>query len=394
MKAIPFNNESENDREFSRVLGERVDAYFRKHRKRRFANGAMWAKAAFYFSAYWACWAIIVFGKVGVGAGLLLAIGMGFIGTCNALNISHDASHFTFAKEKWKSSVLFWLSMNQLGLYAHFWDLGHNKSHHYRTNISFEDVAVDGSGILRFHEQTPWKPFHRFQYLYAVPLYSTYTLLWSILRDWRVLKEGILSDAVPIRLSRVRILELVFVKVAYFTYILAIPMIYSPFTWKQVLLGFLAMHVVLSLYVAFTLFSSHLCDEVKFFDVTDTGGLDHSFVRHQFLTTCDFYPESRIASFFLGGFNSHVIHHLFPKVSSIHYPALAPILEKTAAEFKMPYLKSTLPGLSVSHIRFLKRLGKEPVSEARAKTNGNTTPGLVRSSPPKTEKRRRSARAK
>jgi linoleoyl-CoA desaturase len=366
MKAVRFNNDL--DREFFATLTARVDGYFRATGKRRFANGAMWAKAGFFFFAYWVCWSTIVFGGVSATVALGLALLMGFFGTCNALNISHDASHFTFAKEKWKSSALFWLSLNQLGLYAHFWDLGHNKSHHYRTNIAHEDVAVDGGGALRFHTSAEWRPMHRFQHLYAFPLYSVYTMLWAIVRDWRVLFKGVISEAVPVRLSPLRIAELAFVKLAYFSYVLVIPMLYSPFTWRQVLVGFVAMHVVLSLYVAFTLFSSHLCEEVGFFDVSEESKIEHSFVRHQFLTTCDFYPDSRIANFFLGGFNSHVIHHLFPKISSVHYPALASILGTTAAEYKMPYVKSTLPRLFVSHLRFLKRMGEAPrarVSKSR-----------------------------
>lgn len=366
MKSVRFNNDL--DRDFFTDLNGRVDAYFKATGKRRFANPAMWAKAAFFFSAYWACWATVVFGGVSPGVGLLLAIGMGFSGTCNALNISHDASHFTFAKAKWKSSVLFWVSMNQLGLYAHFWDLGHNKSHHYKTNVSHEDVGIDAGGALRFHAQVAWKPIHRFQHWYAFPLYSIYTLLWAVVRDWRVLKEGVLNEAVEIRLSPLRVLELALVKLVYFGYALVIPMVYSPFTWKEVLLGFVVMHAVLSLYVAFTLFSSHINEKVSFFDVSENPKLEHSFIRHQFLTTCDFYPASRVANFFLGGFNSHVIHHLFPKISSIHYPALATILESTSAEYGMPYLKSTLPGLFVSHLRYLKKMGEKPRAKRATKT--------------------------
>lgn len=384
VKSVRFNNDL--DREFFSVLNARVDAYFRKTGKKRFANGAMWAKAAFFFAAYWAAWATIVFGGVSPRTGLFLALGMGFFGTCNALNISHDASHFTFAKAKWVNRALFWVSMNQLGLYAHFWDLGHNKSHHYKTNVAHEDVGVDAGGVLRIHAGTEWRPMHRFQHWYAFPLYTVYTLLWAVIRDWRVLKEGVLNDAVEIRLSRVRVAELAFVKVAYFGYALAIPMLVSPFTWKEVLVGFLAMHLVLSLYVAFTLFSSHINDFVSFYDVKVDPKLEHSFVRHQFLTTADFYPGSRIANTLLGGFNSHVIHHLLPKVSSIHYPALAPILTETAKEFGMPYVVSTLPGLFVAHLRHLRNMGVDPKTIKRARPRP-VRPGLRIAKPLASRKR-------
>ncbi len=163
---------------------------------------------------------------------------------------------------------------------------------------------------------------------------------------------------------------------------LAIPMIYSPYSLGQVLIGFVAMHAVLSLYVAFTLFSSHMNAEIRTYDGTVTE-LPHSFVKHQFLTTCDFYADSRLANFFLGGFNAHVVHHLLPKVSSIHYPELAPILAATAKEHGMPYLQSTLPRLFVSHLKFLAQMGQKPrvtakdLSERRKKTPTRNRAGVL-----------------
>ncbi|MGL4421867.1 MAG: fatty acid desaturase, partial [Gemmataceae bacterium] len=64
--------------------------------------------------------------------------------------------------------------------------------------------------------------------------------------------------------------------------------------------------------------------------------------------------------FFVGGVNAHAAHHLFPHVSHAHYRPIAAIIEATAAEHGVPYRKTTLPGIIVSHFRFLHRMGQAP----------------------------------
>lgn len=42
--------------------------------------------------------------------------------------------------------------------------------------------------------------------------------------------------------------------------------------------------------------------------------------------------------FFFGGINYQIEHHLFPTVTHVHYPAIAPIVRETAAEFGLRYI--------------------------------------------------------
>lgn len=53
------------------------------------------------------------------------------------------------------------------------------------------------------------------------------------------------------------------------------------------------------------------------------------------------------------------VHHLFPGVSHAHYPALAPIIEQTAAEYGIGYKKSGNIWQALgAHFRYLKQLGQ------------------------------------
>ena len=42
--------------------------------------------------------------------------------------------------------------------------------------------------------------------------------------------------------------------------------------------------------------------------------------------------------FFFGGINYQIEHHLFPTISHVHYPAIAPIVRETATEFGLRYV--------------------------------------------------------
>ena len=58
--------------------------------------------------------------------------------------------------------------------------------------------------------------------------------------------------------------------------------------------------------------------------------------------------------FFMGCFNYHVIHHLFPNVSHIYYPEINKILERYVAEYRLPYRKVPLLVSLKNHFRLLK----------------------------------------
>ena len=55
-----------------------------------------------------------------------------------------------------------------------------------------------------------------------------------------------------------------------------------------------------------------------------------------------------------GGLNYQTVHHLFPAVCHVHYPALAPIVVKTAAEFGIHY--NVFPSVWVALAAHFKQL--------------------------------------
>jgi linoleoyl-CoA desaturase len=71
-----------------------------------------------------------------------------------------------------------------------------------------------------------------------------------------------------------------------------------------------------------------------------------------------FRAGNRLLSWYVGGLNYQIEHHLFPRVCHVHYRQLSPIVERLAAKHGVPYHSClTLWEAIRSHYRILKRFG-------------------------------------
>jgi linoleoyl-CoA desaturase len=80
---------------------------------------------------------------------------------------------------------------------------------------------------------------------------------------------------------------------------------------------------------------------------------------HEVETTVDFCPDNVVLTWLLGGLNFQIEHHLFPRVPHTHYPRIAEIVRRKAAEHGVRY--TAQPSLRVairSHHRHLRTLGR------------------------------------
>jgi linoleoyl-CoA desaturase len=128
--------------------------------------------------------------------------------------------------------------------------------------------------------------------------------------------------------------------------------------WWQVMIGGLLMSFVASTVFVLLLIGTHFSNETEFPEVDAAGCIPHDWAEHALVTSLDWSPTSRLANFIAGGANAHAAHHLFPTVCHVHYISITRIIKETAAEFGIRYNETTLPRMVVSHLRFLKRLGR------------------------------------
>jgi linoleoyl-CoA desaturase len=133
-------------------------------------------------------------------------------------------------------------------------------------------------------------------------------------------------------------------------------MLFHP-AWT-VLLFYVAASFVQGVVLAVVFQLAHCVEEAAFpLPRQDTGRMASAWAVHQVETTVDFARASRLLSWFIGGLNFQIEHHLFPQICHVHYPALAPLVEQTCREFGLRYVAyETFMAGAVSHFRWLRRL--------------------------------------
>ena len=103
-------------------------------------------------------------------------------------------------------------------------------------------------------------------------------------------------------------------------------------------------------------------EECEFTMPDDEGMMNDQWAIHQLKTTTDFAPDNKLLSWFVGGLNFQVVHHLYPKISHVHYPKLAPIVKRTAEEFGLEYqCIPTFTQAVMGHAQMLRALGREDI---------------------------------
>ncbi|HMG92410.1 MAG TPA: fatty acid desaturase, partial [Chryseolinea sp.] len=154
---------------------------------------------------------------------------------------------------------------------------------------------------------------------------------------------------------------LVLSKVVYLTYILIIPVIVLPFAWYWIFAGFFLMHFISGFILAIIFQPAHVIDGTEYPDPDPNGRLENNWAIHQLRTTTNFAQRSRIFSWYVGGLNLQVEHHLFPNICHVHYKKISGIVKSTAEEFNVPYKSyNTFGQALVGHTKLLRRLGKRP----------------------------------
>jgi linoleoyl-CoA desaturase len=356
---IPIRYDAEPNAGFQRDLKTRVKAYLAEQPAGPKANAYMWFKVAFFIVAYWGLWASLALFHHSLPVTLALIVLFSMSCVSLAYNVSHDAVHNALSKRRWVNEAFFQLTFNPLGPNGYLWRLRHKVMHHTCVNIPGYDFNIEASDILRFAPTQEWKPIHRFQHLYAPIAYMVFTIHWVFVKDVKMLGLTRIGNVSDIQHPWWRIAEVVAWKVVYVGYMLVLPVVVTWHVWWHVLLAFLFFQAIVSFQFVITFVGSHLNQGMVFVEPDETS-VPHSFYEHQLRTSLDFHPTNPFVSFFFGGFNAHVAHHMFPHVCSVHYPAITKIIRRTAEEHGLPYQELDIVRLYVRHFRYLADMGVSP----------------------------------
>lgn len=359
---IRFSNKDQHKAMFFAELRKRVDNYFKEKNISKHYNATMVVKTVVLLSAYILPFIALLIFQPSFGISLILWSVIGFALAGIGMSVMHDANHGAYSSS---SKVNYWLghSLNLLGGSVFNWKLQHNILHHTYTNVAGVDDDIDDKLIMRFSPHTEVKWYHKFQVVYAFLFYGILTLYWALLKDFiqfnRYTKDGVNKNTKAQNISV--LFKMILSKVFYFAVFMVLPLAILKMPVGQYIIGYLLMQFIAGLVLTVIFQLAHTVEETTHPLPDENFTIENNWAIHQLNTTVNFSRKSKWISWYVGGLNFQVEHHLFPTICHVHYPEVAHIVKATAEEYGVPYLENeTFTKALSSHINTLVRFGKLP----------------------------------
>ncbi|MFN5182734.1 MAG: fatty acid desaturase family protein [Bacteroidota bacterium] len=354
-KNVSFAGLSNN---FPAVLKQRVDEYFKSNNLRQTGNARLYAKTIILlivcFSSYW----VAVFVDLPFIYKCLIGVVFGLTNAGIGFCVMHDGAHGSYSQKPWLNNLMGY-TLNLFGGSVYFWKIKHNVIHHNVTNIEGHDDDINLRPLMRTCEHQPYHKFHKLQHVYGIFLYSLTTIWWILFRDFLKYFSGKIASKKIGKMPLSEHLIFWFTKLYYFTTFLVLPILLMGPT--KAILFFLVWNFSMGFALAIVFQLAHVVEDTDFpLPADGSNKINHDWFYHQFATTANFATQHPIITWYTGGLNYQVEHHLFPRISHIHYPSIHPIVKKTCAEFNVPYNEfPSMWSAIISHFSVLKKLGKE-----------------------------------
>lgn len=341
---------------FYNALNKRVNRFFEENDLPKTGDWRMFLKTGIIISLLFFFYIFLVFFSNSLPTALFSGFALAQSFALFTMNVMHDGGHKSYSKNK-LIGKLAGLSPDFGGLSKMLWVQRHNLLHHYYTNINEldNDIQIVGN-VLRLSPEQKWRNYHRFQHLYAFPLYGLLTLSWVLFSDFQKIITGKIGNYKTHKPTCFEISFLLFAKFFYIGYMLAIPSIFHPFL--HVIIGFLGVHLVFGFTISIIFQLAHTVQSNTFPRLDITGIMEKEWAIHQVETTSNFAPTNKLAAWYFGGLNFQIEHHLFPNICHIHYPAISKIVRETCKEFNILYVSyQTVFSAIAAHYKFLKAIG-------------------------------------
>lgn len=359
---IKFNNRIQAD--FASELKHKVQAYFTDNQISTHANAAMVIKTICMFGLAFIPYFLLMLFPFAVWQMLVLCVIMGIGIAGIGFAVQHDANHGAYSANENINKIL-GFSLSLIGGNDYMWRIKHNVLHHTFTNIHGKDEDISIVKFIRLAPNAPYSPIHKIQHWLAWFAYTILTISWVFYMDFPKIKRynGHGSPNPENKHPKSEIVMLFVMKAFYFFYAIALPIMVLDLAWWQILIGFTVTHLVAG-FVLTTVFQlAHVVEDLDFPLPDAQGSIENSWFVHQMETTANFARNNQLVTWYVGGLNYQIEHHLFPKICSIHYPAISHIAEDTAKKYGVSYHnKNSLTQALASHYRTLKRFSKpEPI---------------------------------
>lgn len=345
---------------FYSILKKRVDDYFKINHLEKTGDWRLFLKSAIliplaiglFFSVLFFYASLPVWALISMCA--LLGLTLASVG----FNVMHDACHGAYSQKEWVNDLMGY-SLNVMGGNQFIWRQKHNVIHHTYTNVDGVDDDIAKSPIMRQANTQKWVPAHRIQYIYVFLVYAISSFAWVFLMDFQKYLNRVIYRTKMWEVNRKEQFIFWFSKFYYLAVFIVLPILVVG--WKAWLIGFATMHIAMGLSLALTFQLAHVVEGAHFEEAYDNRHIEQDWAVHQVLTTANFAPNNLLIRWYVGGLNYQIEHHLFPRISHVHYPAISQIVKETCKEFNIPYneFKTTRKAL-MSHLRTMKDFGRVP----------------------------------
>ena len=276
-------------------------------------------------------------------------------------NVMHDACHGSYSTKSWVNNLM-GLSLNLLGGNAFIWKFKHNIIHHTYTNIDGLDDDIAKSPAMRSCESQKWVAIHRYQHIYVVFLYAISSFLWVSLMDFNKYFKSKVHNTASAKNGSYGTYYFLVKQTAVCCIVYCHPRSLCGMV-RPGQIGFSCMHITMGLTLALVFQLAHVVEDAAFVFApgTEPQKIEEEWAIHQVRTTANFAPRNKLVSWFVGGLNFQIEHHLFPKVSHVHYPAISGIVKDVCSRHQVYYNEfSTMTAAVVSHFHMMKMLGRKP----------------------------------
>ncbi len=355
MASPKFSNASQS---FHGELKKRINDYFAQSGKKSTGNFSLYFKAVILVVGFLLVYTHLVFFTPSTWLAITECVVLGGLTAAIGFNIMHDGLHGSFSRIKWVNEMA-GLSLNFLGANNFMWRSKHNIIHHTYTNIEGIDDDIEAKPLLRLCETQKHYKIHRFQHWYFWAAYSLLYIWWVFFTDY---KKYFLGRIGPTPVPKMKIVDHISFwgfKVLHAFIFMVIPIMTVGFsTW---VIGFLVYTMFAGVVLSIVFQLAHTVEQTHFPQANiETGKMEDEWAIHQLKTTANFATSNRLISWWVGGLNFQVEHHLFPRISHVHYPAISRIIKKACMDFNVPYIEYPKMRLAVaSHVNHLKTLSRK-----------------------------------
>jgi linoleoyl-CoA desaturase len=285
---------------------------------------------------------------------LLLAVPFGLLLASIGFNVMHDGGHESLSRFRLVNRCAAF-SLDLLGGSSYVWRWKHNLYHHSYPNVGGVDSDIEIAPLGHLAPFQPRHGLHRYQHIYLWLLYGLLPLKWHFLDDFRDVLRGRIGDMPLPRPRGVDLLLFLAGKATFVVTTFVVPiLIHGP---ALVLAFYLATSLVAGLALSVVFQLAHCVEGAEFHD----GAAADEWALHQLATTTDFAPRSRFLRWAIGGLNFQIEHHLFPRLAHVHYPRIAPVVQRICAERGVAYrVHDSFADALRSHYRLLRASGRGP----------------------------------